>query len=107
MLTPRWFFDHVGTFPPYSRHYLGDTGAFVVAVGVALLVASVSPTKYKSLITIGAIASLLHFLNHLYGSLFVHEAWLPTIEVGVQAVAIVYVIAAIRNPRLASLGLKP
>jgi hypothetical protein len=107
MLTPRWFFNNIGTFAPYNRHYLGDTGAFVVAIGVALVVAAINPTKYRSLITIGAIASLLHFLNHLYGSLFAHEAWLPTIEVGVTAAALVYVVAAVRNLRIGPLVLKP
>jgi hypothetical protein len=99
MLTPRWFFDHIGTFPPYSRHYLGDTGAFILAIGVALTVAATNPIRYRSLVTIGAIASVLHFLNHLYGSLFQHEAWMQTLEVGVPAAAMVYVVVMVRNPK--------
>jgi peptidoglycan/LPS O-acetylase OafA/YrhL len=104
MVAPRWFYDHIGTFPPYSRHFLGDTGAFILAIGVALVVAAMNPAKYRSLVTIGAIASVLHLLNHLYGSLFVHEPWLPTIEVAVPAVVMVIVVAFLRSSRSGTAG---
>jgi peptidoglycan/LPS O-acetylase OafA/YrhL len=106
MVAPRWFYDHFGTFPPYSRHFLGDTGAFILAIGVALVVAGTNPAKYRSLVTIGAIASVLHLLNHLYGSLFTHEPWLPTIEVAVPAVAMVGVVIYLRSSRSGLSGLE-
>ncbi len=25
---PEWFFDNIGNFPPFNRHYMGDLGSF-------------------------------------------------------------------------------
>jgi hypothetical protein len=100
LLTPRWFFENIGTFPPYSSHFLGDAGAFLLPIGVALVVAATNPLRHRSLITLGTAASVLHFFNHLHGSVVAGESWLQTIEVGVFAAAMVFVVAGLRAPRL-------
>ena len=36
LFAPRWFFENIGKFPPFNRHYVGDLGAFIqrrLAVG--------------------------------------------------------------------------
>ncbi|HVP06044.1 MAG TPA: hypothetical protein VMT90_10250 [Dehalococcoidia bacterium] len=33
------FFDNIGHFPPYNRHFLHDVGAFQIGIGGALLFA--------------------------------------------------------------------
>ncbi len=93
LVAPRWFFDTIGNIPPYSRHFMGDTGSFLLPVGVALILAARDPRRFRLLVWLGAGASLLHFLNHLYGSLAAGEAWLPTLEVAVPAVAMLAVAA--------------
>jgi len=93
---PRWFFDNVGTFAPYNPHYLGDAGAFLLPVGAGLLFAAVNPRKYMALLVLGLAVSVLHFLNHLYGSVSRGESWLQTFEVGVVAVAMVVAVIATR-----------
>lgn len=66
LLAPRWFFENVGHFPPFNRHYAGDLGAFLLPLGLALLVAARNPSRHLLLIGMAAGASLLHAFNHLY-----------------------------------------
>ena len=33
LFAPEWFFQNIGYFPPFSRHYAGDVGAFVLPLG--------------------------------------------------------------------------
>ena len=69
LFAPRWFFDTIGPFPPFNRHYMGDLGAFILAVGVGLLAASPAPARHRMLVGCAALASVLHVLNHLYDDL--------------------------------------
>jgi hypothetical protein len=39
LVAPVNFFDNIGHFPPYNRHFLHDVGAFQIAIGAALLFA--------------------------------------------------------------------
>ena len=77
---PLWFFQHLGTFPPFNQHYEGDLGAYLLAVGIGLVVATPAPEKYPWVIRIGALASLFHAANHLAGTLLSPSlnAWVQT-----------------------------
>jgi hypothetical protein len=66
LFLPTWFFTYIGNFPPYNRHYLGDTGAFLLPLGMGLLLAARTPAAHRSVILISAVASLAHALNHAY-----------------------------------------
>ena len=66
LFAPRWFFDTIGTFPPFNRHYIGDFGVFIVALGIGLLAAAAEPGRHRLLVGCAALASALHVLNHLY-----------------------------------------
>ncbi len=70
LLAPIWFFQHIGNFPPYNRHYEGDLGSFLLPLGVGLLISTRSPRRYRALIWIAAAGSLLHAGNHIYDALF-------------------------------------
>ena len=98
LLTPRWFFDDVAPFGTYNPHFLGDAGAFLLPVGAALIVATRDPSRFRSLVILGAAVSVLHFFNHLFGSIAHAESWLQTGLVAVQAVAMVGVLPLIRKP---------
>lgn len=77
---PLWFFQYIGNFPPFNQHYEGDLGAYMLAVGMGLLVATPMPEKYPWVIRLGALASLLHAANHLSGA-FTYpsvNAWVQT-----------------------------
>lgn len=69
LLAPEWFFENVGHYPPFNRHYEGDLGAFILAVGVGLVWAVRDPRKYRALIGIGLLSTVVHVLNHVYDDL--------------------------------------
>ncbi|RMF77262.1 MAG: hypothetical protein D6737_18270 [Chloroflexi bacterium] len=73
LFAPRWFFENVGTFPPFNRHYLGDTGAFTLALGLGLLLAARDPLRQRVMIVVGLVATLVHTANHAYGDLVLEE----------------------------------
>lgn len=56
----------MGTFPPYNRHYEGDTGAFVLALGAVLLVAAPRVARYRAVVLAAAAGTLAHAANHAY-----------------------------------------
>ena len=97
LLTPRWFFDSVAPFGTYNPHFLGDAGAFLLPVGVALMVAARDLSRFRSLVILGTAVSVLHFVNHLYGSIAHGESWPVTGAVAVQAVAMVGVLPLVRK----------
>lgn len=65
LFAPTWFYENIGTFPPFNRHYTGDLGAFQLPLGVALLWAARRPGENRIVIVFAAAGSLLHALNHL------------------------------------------
>lgn len=69
LVAPQWFFENIGYFPPFNRHYLGDLGSFLLPLGIGLLVAARNPVAHRGLVGIGAAASVLHLLNHVYDDL--------------------------------------
>lgn len=66
LFAPQWFYDNIGTFPPFNRHYEGDLGAFLLPLGIALMIAARTPAQHRLLIGLAAAGSLVHALNHLY-----------------------------------------
>ena len=66
---PVTFFNRIGNFPPFNRHYEGDLGSFLVPLGIGLLVASRDPERYRAVVGVAAGGSLLHALNHWYDAI--------------------------------------
>lgn len=71
-LAPVWFYENIGHFPPFNRHYMGDVASFLLPMAVGLLVAASDPSRYRLIIGMAAIASLIHTANHAYDALFEH-----------------------------------
>lgn len=69
LAAPRWFYENVGHFPPFNRHYMGDTATFLLPLGAGLMIATRDPVRHRLIIAIGAAGSVLHTLNHLYDPL--------------------------------------
>ena len=65
LLAPLWFFENVGDYPPYNRHFIGDAGSFMLALGLVLLWAVRDPIRYRPMIAIVGAASLVHAINHI------------------------------------------
>ncbi len=90
LFAPQWFFENIGSYPPFNRHYEGDLGAFVTAIGIGLLWAARNPRHYRALIGIALISNALHLVNHIYDDVIL-AASLPqmmqgAIPVGFQMV---------------------
>jgi hypothetical protein len=96
LLAPRWFFDNVAPIAPYNRHFMGDAGAYSLAVGAALLVAAWDPVRFRLLALLGIGGTVVHALNHVYGSIFAGEIWVSTILVVVEAVALLACVPRLR-----------
>jgi hypothetical protein len=69
LFLPTWFFTYIGDFPPFNRHYMGDAGAFILPLGIGLLLAVRRPQAHSGIVLITAAASLIHALNHAYDDL--------------------------------------
>ena len=69
LLAPEWFYATFGEFPPFNRHYAGDAGAFLLPIGLGLLVAARDPKRFRAIVVLGLGASWLHALNHGYDAL--------------------------------------
>lgn len=97
LFAPRWFFENVGEFPPYNRHYEGDAGAFLAAIGLALLVAARRPAQHIGLVAVGAVASVVHAVNHGYDWARGDESLASLLALAGYAVAITVVLATLRR----------
>lgn len=60
------FFDQIGSYGVENSHYVGDVGAFVLAYGIALLIAIRVPSWRVPVLALGAIYYGLHALNHVF-----------------------------------------
>lgn len=69
LLAPEWFYETLGTFPPFNRHYAGDAGAFLLPIGIGLLFAARSPARFRAILVLGLGASWIHAANHAYDAL--------------------------------------
>jgi predicted anti-sigma-YlaC factor YlaD len=102
LFAPVWFFQTIGHFPPFNRHYEGDTGAFVFALGAGLLFAAPAPSRHTGVVWVAAIASLLHACNHIYDAIISQarlSVWYS--EIGsLLVVALLLIIVAIISSRL-------
>jgi len=89
LFAPQWFFDNVGTYPPYNRHYAGDVGSFLLPLGVALLWASRNPAQHRSLIAFAAAGSAVHAANHLMDDVVLQS---PELDITTPLILIVFTL---------------
>jgi hypothetical protein len=76
LFAPKWFYQ-IADFPPFNQHFMGDAGAFSLALGIGLLVAARNPNGHRSLIAVAALAGLIHVGNHLYDDLIIQQGTTP------------------------------
>jgi presenilin-like A22 family membrane protease len=64
-LTPGFFYDQIGPYPPRNDHYMADLATFYLALGAVALV-SVSRERWRvPVLTLAVAQYALHALNHL------------------------------------------
>ena len=101
ILAPAWFFNSIGSFPPFNQHFLGDAGAFLLPLGLGLLLALRDPRRHQLLIGMAALAGLLHTGNHLYDDLVLGH-WTPahlasTVELILQTGLLIWAWWAVKR----------
>jgi len=98
LFNPTWFFNVIGNFPPFNRHYMGDVGSFTLPIGIGLIIASANPMRHIGLIGAVLAANLLHTGNHAYDAIIGQESiahWLKDV-VPLAVFAVVFWWAAWR-----------
>ena len=68
---PGFFYRTLADFAPFNRHFMGDAGAFTVALGIGLLLTLANPAAHRLLIGIAALGNTVHVFNHLYDDIIV------------------------------------
>ena len=66
LLAPGSFYSRIGTYGVENTHYVGDVGSFVLAFGVALLLAAGRSSWRTPVLAVGALWYAVHALNHLF-----------------------------------------
>jgi predicted anti-sigma-YlaC factor YlaD len=66
LFAPLWFFENIGNFAPFNRHYEGDLGASILPMGIGLFVAARNPSAQRTLIGLVALGNIVHVFNHVY-----------------------------------------
>ena len=80
LLAPRSFYDAVGPFGPYNRHYVLDTATWQLAFGVALAVAVRRPSWRAPLLGFAVVQFGLHALNHIADAGEADPAWVGVFD---------------------------
>jgi len=80
LFAPTWFFENIGHFPPFNRHYMGDLGSFILPMGIGLVIASKEPIRNMLVINAVLGASLIHIVNHVYDAIIDHEPLLHWVQ---------------------------
>ena len=69
LFAPEWFFQNIGYFPPFSRHYAGDVGRLCSPSERNQPSArGAQPIQASALLGTATGGSVLHALNHMYAA---------------------------------------
>jgi hypothetical protein len=90
---PQFFFDNIGTFAPYNRHYIGDLGAFTLPLGLGMLWAARNPMQHRLMILVAVGANLMHTGNHAYDDILLGT--LPSLQTVILLVGSVLLAVAL------------
>jgi hypothetical protein len=93
LIAPDTFFDQIGKYGVENSHYVGDVGSFVLAYGVAVLIAVRFPSWRVPVLGVGAIWYGLHALNHVFDTGEARSearGWFDTIYIALTAVLLAY-----------------
>jgi hypothetical protein len=66
LVAPGTFYDEIGRYGVENSHYVGDVGAFVLAFGIAVLIAAQRPAWRVPVLVLGVLWYALHTINHAF-----------------------------------------
>jgi hypothetical protein len=64
-LAPQSWFDNIGNYPPYNKHFVHDLGAFQIGLGATALLALMWKAPLLAALAANAVAAIFHFASHL------------------------------------------
>lgn len=92
---PSFFYRSLADFPPFNRHFMGDAGAFSLALGVGILLTLRNPVAHKLLIGVTALGNTIHVFNHLYDDLIVDGGNLRHLLTNTAPLLVISILLAI------------
>jgi len=66
LVAPDTFFDQIGHYGIENSHYVGDVGAFILALGVAVAISIWRASWRAPLLWLGALWYGFHAINHAF-----------------------------------------
>lgn len=66
LVAPGTFYDEIGRYGVENQHYVGDVGAFVLAFGIAVLIAARRPSWRVPVLVLGTLWYGFHAINHAF-----------------------------------------
>ena len=75
-LTPGFFYDEIGPYPPRNDHYMADIATFYLALGAAGLVAVRRVSWQVPVLALALVQYALHSVNHLIDIGDAEPSWL-------------------------------
>lgn len=83
---PRFFWAQIAPMGPFNEHYARDVGSFFIPLGIGLLAAVRDLRKFRSVIVLAAVGSLLHAISHFENGAISPKAWIANVLLAAVAV---------------------
>jgi len=96
-IAPRAFFDSLGPYGHFNRHYLQDVAAFEGALGVGLILAARRPAWRAPLFVLTALHYGFHAISHGVDVAHAHPRWVGPVEFGGLVAGAVLLLALARR----------
>ena len=96
-IAPRAFFDSLGPYGHFNRHYLQDVAAFEGALGVGLILAARRPAWRAPLFVLTAFHYGFHAISHGVDVAHAHPRWVGPVEFGGLVAGAVLLLALARR----------
>jgi hypothetical protein len=64
-LAPQSWFDNIGNYPPYNKHFVHDLGAFQIGLGGMALLSLLWKAPLLAALAANAVAAIFHLASHL------------------------------------------
>jgi hypothetical protein len=65
MVDPHGFYANAATYPPYSRHFIHDIGAFQLGLGSCLVAGLLVRDALLAVLAGNAVGAIAHFVGHV------------------------------------------
>jgi hypothetical protein len=93
LFAPGSFYDAIGTFPPRNDHFIGEVGAYYVALGVTFVAAARRATWRGGVLLLAVVQYALHLGAHLYDIDDPPEDWVGPVSAALVGAGLLVLVA--------------